>query len=234
MRLPIAKSLFITLCLLGGIQQLHAQASCENPLEYLALTEGNILINKEIEGETEGQAATAVLQNTIALEFNKIREWESKYSEYTQSVSGYASALNAATHIYDDALRIMIYLGKLGKAMSDNPQGIVATMSMNNLYVETVTELISCFTLIQNAVSQGGKENMLTGAERSQTLWAINDKMDSFSKKLQKLYLSIRYYQMMDVWQTYSAGMIERTNGNAARTAHERWNRAARTVRYHY
>jgi len=231
MRLPIVKSLLVSLLVMGSIQQLHAQASCENPLEYLALTEGNILINKEIEGETQGQAETAVLQNTIAMEFNKIREWESKYSQYTQTVSGYASALNAATHIYDDALRIMIYLGKLGRSMSDNPQGIVATMSMNNLYVETATELISCFTLIQDAVSKGGKKNMLTGAERSQTLWAINDKMDSFSKKLQKLYLSIRYYQMMDVWHTYSAGMIERTNGSTARTARERWTRAARTVR---
>lgn len=33
------------------------------------------------------------------------------------------------------------------KAISDNPQGIVAAMSMNNLYIETATELVTVFSL---------------------------------------------------------------------------------------
>lgn len=44
-------------------------------------------------------------------------------------------------------------------------------MSMNNLYVETATELVSVFNLLNNAVAKGGTENMLTGADRSKTLW---------------------------------------------------------------
>lgn len=69
---------------------------------------------------------------------------------------------------------------------------------MNNLYMETATELVSVFTLLKDAVAKGGKENMLTGAERSKTLWALNDKLSAFSKKLHRLYLSIRYYTMTD------------------------------------
>ena len=38
----------------------------------------------------EGQTKTAVLQNTIAAEFNRIHEWERKYSDYLQTVEGYA------------------------------------------------------------------------------------------------------------------------------------------------
>lgn len=73
---------------------------------------------------------------------------------------------------------------------------------------------------------------MLTGAERSETLWAINDKLEAFNKKVHQLYLSIRYYTMLDVWYNLSAGMIERFPGTIALQAHERWRRAARSVTY--
>jgi hypothetical protein len=69
---------------------------------------------------------------------------------------------------------------------------------------------------------------MLTGAERSQTLWALSDKLDSFSKKLHKLYLSIKYYTMTDVWNSVTAGMLDRDNATIAHEAHKRWIRAAR------
>lgn len=122
-------------------------------------------------------------------------------------------------------------LGKLAKAVRDNPQGIVAGMSMNNLYIETATELVSVFTLLNDAVAKGGTENMLTGAERSKTLWALNDKLSAFSRKLHLLYLSVRYYTLNDVWNSVTAGMIERNNGEVARTAMSRWRRAAAMTR---
>ena len=79
-------------------------------------------------------------------------------------------------------MRIFLTLGKLGKAVKDNPQGIIAGMSMNNLYIETATELVSVFSLLNDAVAKGGTENMLTGAERSKTLWALNDKLSAFRR----------------------------------------------------
>ena len=90
------------------------------------------------------------------------------------------------------------------------------------------TELVSVFTLLKDAVAKGGKENMLTGAERSKTLWALNDKLSAFSKKLHRLYLSIRYYTMTDVWNGVTAGMIDRSNGEIATQALSRWRRAGR------
>lgn len=208
-----------------------AQLSCENPLEYAALAEGNILINEQISNQIRGQTETAVLENVIAAEFRKIHEWESKYSSYTQTVSGYASSLNAATHIYDDALRILLSLGDLRRSAAENPQGVAATMALNTLYIETATEFVSCFTLIRDAVAKGGRQNMLTGAERSQILWDINDKLKVLSDKLQKLSLCIRYYNMADVWKAYSAGMIERNNAVMAGESYDRWIRAARVIR---
>ncbi len=222
----------IMLFCLAAISSLHvkAQLTASNPLEWMALAEGNELINGEIEKQIKGQTQTALLQNTIAAEFNQIHKWEKKYNSYLKTVSGYASSLKACTHLYNDGVRIFITLGRLRKAITNNPQGIIATISMNNLYVETATELVSVFTLLNDAVAKGGTENMLTGADRSKALWALNDRLSVFSKKLHRLYLSIRYYNMTDVWNNVTAGMLDRDNADAARMAMERWRRAAQVV----
>ena len=209
----------------------HAQVASSNPLEYVALAEGNELINGQIKNQIEDQQKTAFLQNTIAAEFSQIHKWEKKYNSYLKTASGYASTLKACTSLYDDGVRIFINLCNLKKAIASNPQGIVATASMNNLYIETATELVSVFTLLNDAVAKGGTENMLTGAERSKTLWALNDQLAAFSRKLHLLYLSLRYYTLNDVWNNITAGMIDRSNGEVARLAMSRWRRAAAIAR---
>ena len=208
-------------------QLAQAQIAASNPLEWVALAEGNELINGQIDKQIKGQTQTAVLQNSIAAEFNRIHQWEKEYNNYLKTASGFASSLKACTHLYNDGVRIFLTLGKLGKAIKNNPQGIIASMSMNNLYIETATELVSVFTLLNDAVEKGGTENMLTGAERSKTLWALNDKLSAFSRKLHLLYLSIRYYTLNDVWNNVTAGMLDRDNGEVARLAMTRWRRAA-------
>lgn len=235
MRLRITNQhiIAVLVALLAGLlpQAAKAQIAASNPLEWMALAEGNEVINGQIEKQIEGQTQTALLQNSIAAEFNHIHKWEKQYNSYLKTASGYASSLKACTHLYNDGVRIFITLGKLGKAIRNNPQGIIAGMSMNNLYIETATELVSVFTLLNEAVAKGGNENMLTGAERSKTLWALNDKLSAFSRKLHLLYLSIRYYTLNDLWNNVTAGMLDRNNGEAARMAMSRWRRAAALVR---
>ena len=208
----------------------NAQIASSNPLEYVALAEGNELINGQIKSQIEDQQKTALLQNTIAAEFTQIHKWEKKYNSYLKTVDGYASTLKACSSLYDDGVRIFINLCHLRKAIADNPQGVVATMSMNNLYIETATELVTVYTTLRDAIAKGGSENMLTGAERSKTLWALNDRLDAFNKKLNRLCLSIRYYTMTDVWNSVTAGMLDRTNGEVAQEAHRRWIRCARAA----
>jgi hypothetical protein len=229
MKLPIAKILTMFLIAFATIDA-HAQVVVSNPLEWLALAEGNEQLNDVIQSQITGETKTAALQNTIAAEFTQIHEWEKKYTSYLQTASGFASSLKASATLFEDGVRIFITLGKLKNAISSNPQGIVATMSMNNLYIETATELISVYSLLRDAIATGGKENMLTGAERSQTLWQLSDKLGSFSKKLHRLYLSIKYYTMTDVWNSISAGMIDRDNGQIAKDALKRWRRSARLM----
>lgn len=227
MKLPTV-SILLTLLLFCG--KSYAQIASSNPLEYVALAEGNELINGQIKDQITDQQKTALFQNTIAAEFDQIHRWEQKYNSYLKTVDGYASTLKACTHLYDDGVRIFITLCKLKSAIGSNPQGIVATMSMNNLYNETATELVTVYTTLKDAVAKGGKENMLTGAERSKILWELNDRLASFSKKLNRLYLSIRFYTMTDVWNNVTAGMIDRTNAEVAHEAYGRWRRAARVA----
>ena len=232
MKSPIAiKSILVAILTLSPVcKEAKAQYVLTNPGEYIALAEGNDLLNTAIKDEAENQMKTAMLQNTIAAEFTKIKEWEKKYSSYLQTAEGYASSLKAATTIYNDGVRIFITMGKLRKAIANNPEGPIATISMNNLYIETATELVSVFTLLKEAVAKGGKENMLTGAERSQTMWLLSDKLHGLSQRFQRLYLSIRYYTMTDVWQRASAGIIDHSYAELASQSMSRWRRAAKVV----
>lgn len=209
-------------------KMVHAQIVSANPLEYVALAEGNEVIYAEIDKQIKGQTQTALLQNTIAAEFTQMHKWQKEYNSYLKTASGYASSLKACTHLYNDGVRIFLTLCRMQKAVKNNPQGIVASIPMNNLYIETATELISVFTLLKDAVAKGGEENMLTGAERSKTLWALNDKLAAFNLKLNQLYLSLRCYTFADLWCDVTAGMLDRSNGEVARMAMNRWRRAAK------
>ena len=229
MKSPTIKIQILSLCLLLTYTA-KAQIVTTNPLEYAALAEGNELILGKVKDQIDGQKKTALLQNTIAAEFEQMRQWEKKYNSYLKTASGFASSIKACTHLYNNGVKIFITLGKLKNAVSDNPQGIVASMNMNNLYIETATELVTVFSLLRDAVAKGGKDNMLTGAERSQILWALNDQFSAFQKKLNLLYLSIRTYTMTDVWNNATAGMLDRNNGEIAQIAMQRWRRAA-TIR---
>ena len=147
-------------------QLAQAQIAASNPLEWVALAEGNELINSQIDKQIKGQTQTAVLQNSIAAEFNRIHQWEKEYNSYLKTASGYASSLKACTHLYNDGVRIFLTLGKLGKAIKDNPQGIIAGMSMNNLYIEDPVGFERQAVLFQPETAPALPEHTVLYAER--------------------------------------------------------------------
>ena len=221
-------ALVLPVLMMMGSGEARAQIVVANPLEWAVLVEGNELIDGQIKNEIEGQTQTAVLQGTISAEFTQIKKWEQKYNAYLKTVDGYASSLKAASHLYNDGVRLFINLCDIRKAVAANPQGIAATLSMNNLYAETATELVTVYTTLRDAIAAGGEGNMLTGAERSRTLWMIEDSLKAFNRKLSLLSLSLRYYTVSDVWYNATEGIVGRTNGEIARQAQSRWTRASR------
>lgn len=227
MRSPICKAAAI-LVLMLATTSLKAQTFSTNPGEYMALQGGNELINSQVNSQISAQQKTAESQQAISAAFTHMHRWEDSYNRYLKSTEGFATALMAATHIWDDGMRIFISLGRIRQAVANNPQGVVATVEMNDLYMETLTELVGVYDCIEQAVKRGGKENMLTGSERSKTLWTLQDRLQSFSNKLHRLYLSLRHYNLTDMWNHATAGMIHRDNGTVALQSLDSWKRSAR------
>ena len=70
--------------------------------------------------------------------------------------------------------------------------------------------------------------NMLTGAERTQLLWELNDGLRVLNRKLRALAVSIAYYNRNDVWNHATAGMLDKSHADIAKDAKGRWRRAAK------
>ena len=187
-----------------------------NPLQYAAIAEGTSLLNSTINSQTKGMQKTAAFQGTIAAEFTKMKQWEGKYNAYLKTARGYADGVQTLQHLYE-----------IQRAINANPVGIGATLAMNDLYLETATEFIKTYRLLKVSVAKGGTDNMLTGAERTEMLWELSDELARLNAKLRTLAISIAYHNLTDVWNQYTAGMVDKSHAEIASEAYERWRRAS-------
>ena len=224
----IIKLLFLIVGMAISTTNAVAQATQSNPLQYVEIETGQKKISDQIKKQTKAQEKTGLLQATIAGEFTKIKQWEGKYNSYLKTAKGYAEAIKAGTTLYAEGVEVLRHIHEIRKAVTANPQGIGASVAMNNIYIETAAELIYTYRILKVSVALGTGENMLTGAERTELLWHLNDALDMLNKKLRGLALSIAFYNLSDVWKSATAGMIERTHGQIASDAIDRWKRAQR------
>ena len=197
-----------------------------NGSQIAAIRGGGEKINKAISKQTTSQTKTDLLAGAIGTEFLFIKGWEGKYNSYLKTTQGYAQGLKGAATLYAEGVTTLRHLYEIAKAIKNNPQGVMATVSMNNLYAETAAELIKVYNVLKYTIAEGTQTNMLTGAERTELLWEIKDSMQDFNRKLRQLALSIAYYNMTDVWNKATAGMVDRNHGEIARQAYKRWVRA--------
>ena len=234
MRLPTACRIFTVIVGCAFSLSVRAQLEENNGTQIAAIAGGGELINKAISKQTTSQTKTDLLAGAIGTEFLYIKGWEGKYNSYLKTTQGYAEGLKGAATLYAEGVTTLRHLYEIAKAIKNNPQGVMATVSMNNLYAETAAELIKVYNVLKYTIAEGTQTNMLTGAERTELLWEINDSLQDFNRKLRQLALSIAYYNMTDVWNKATAGMVDRNHGEIARQAYKRWVRAQTTYRnYH-
>ena len=234
MRLPTACRIFTVIVGCAFSLSVMAQLEENNGTQIAAIAGGGELINKAISKQTTSQTKTDLLAGEIGTEFLYIKGWEGKYNSYLKTTQGYAEGLKGTAMLYAEGVTTLRHLYEIAKAIKNNPQGVMATVSMNNLYADAAAELIKVYNVLKYTISVGGKTNMLTGAERTELLWEINDSMQDFNRKLRQLALSIAYYNMTDVWNKATAGMVDRNHGEIARQAYKRWVKAQTTYRnYH-
>ena len=216
-----------TLVLAGISVSTFAQVGESNPSQYVAIAEGQTLVNNAVNSQTKGMQKTAALQGSMAAEFTMMKKWEQKYNSYLKTVRGYADALKAGTSLYADGVETLRHLYEIRKAINANPTGIGATLAMNDLYLETTTEFIKTYRLLKVSIAKGGTDNMLTGAERTEMLWQLNDELARLNAKLRTLAISIAYHNFTDVWNQYTAGMVDKNHADIAHDAYDRWRRAS-------
>ena len=204
-----------------------AQVGESNPSQYVAIAEGQTLVNNAVNSQTKGMQKTAALQGSMAAEFTMMKKWEQKYNSYLKTARGYADALKAGTSLYADGVETLRHLYEIRKAINANPTGIGATLAMNDLYLETTTEFIKTYRLLKVSIAKGGTDNMLTGAERTEMLWQLNDELARLNAKLRTLAISIAYHNFTDVWNQYTAGMVDKSHADIAHDAYDRWRRAS-------
>ncbi len=197
-----------------------------NPLQYAAIETGNNRINKSIDAQSSAMEKTSKKQGIIGTEFLQMKSWEAKYNAYLKDARGYAEALKAGCNLYAEGVAMLRNLYDIKIASAANPQGIAATLPMNNLYMEAASVVVNTYNSLKKSIAQGGGLNMMTGAERTALLWKLNNGLDDLNRKLRQIALSICFYNLMDVWNKATAGMITLNRGKIANDAFDRWKRA--------
>lgn len=228
MRLQIGKMrvIYFIFFILFSIGVRGQGATSSNPLEYAAIGNGESLIDNEIKKQTRIRDSLSVLHGTMLIQETKMKQWEQKYSDYLKTAQGYASAIHAGTTLYAAGMETLAALWEIKTACKINPQGIAASVSMNNLYMETATELIKTYGILTKTIAVDDKKNMLNGKERTQLLWQLNSELAQLNKKFRALALSISLFTFEDVWNRAIAGKIGKSNKELAKEAHNRMNRA--------
>ena len=229
-RILIHTAITAVILLTGSSRALCQSYSMSNPTQHAAIELGNDSINSMVSNQSTKIQKTSILQGAIGAEFLQMKSWEAKYNAYLKDSRGFAEALKAGSHLYSEGVAMLMNLNSLRKAITANPEGIAATMSMNTLYVEAYTAASAVYDTLDKTIDKGGKWNMLKGSERTALLWTLTESLANFNRKLRSLALSIAFYNLMDVWNKVTAGMLDIDRGRIANDAFDRWRRAQKAA----
>lgn len=205
-----------------------------NPGQYLAIKKGEDSILSKITAQTNYRKKEAGIQAELSGTTAKIRNWEQQYNAYLKEAPGYAQRTVACCQLYLEGVQTLNALWEVSAAKKINPQGVFATMSMNNLYMETAIQFIKTFRSLKKVFAKGTDKNMLNGAERTQLIWNLERELEQLNSKLRRLAVSISVFSFEDVWNRAIAGKIDKSNGMLALEARNRMRRAATSVARYY
>ena len=209
-------------------------ATTSNPGEYLAIKKGEDNILNEISAQTNYRKKEAGIQAELSETTTKIKNWEQQYNKYLKTTEGFADGIAAACQLYLEGVQTLNALWEVSAAKKINPQGVFATMSMNNLYMETAIQFIKTYRSLKKVCKKGDNGNMLNSAERTQLIWNLERELEQLNSKLRRLAVSISVFSFEDVWNRAIAGKIDKSNGMLALEARNRMRRAATSVARYY
>ena len=136
-------------------------ATTSNPGQYLAIKKGEDNILSKITAQTNYRKKEAGIQAELSGTTAKIRNWEQQYNAYLKEASGYAKRTVACCQLYLEGVQTLNALWEVSAAKKINPQGVFATMSMNNLYMETAMQLIKTYRSLKKVCAERCRKNII-------------------------------------------------------------------------
>lgn len=211
---------------------VHPQSATHfYPLQHTIIAVHGNEINSERSKNTGKMAAINAELHPIAQMTTKLEKWQAEYNYYLKDTTGIVSALRSAPILYTQGAVLLQNLYSLQKAVTRHPEGLAASVPMNNLYMETGALVVRCYSTLKKVITKGGPDNMLTGAERAELLWSLAGEMHELNDKIRKTSISIAYYELTDVWHRAVQGMYEKDHTQIANESLERWKRAYKASR---
>lgn len=229
-----AVMLCFAILLFSAVCRAQIGATTSNPGQYLAIKKGEDNILNKISAQTNYRKKEAGIQAELSATTAKIKNWEQQYNKYLKTTKGFADRIAADCQLYLEGVQTLNALWEVSAAKKINPQGVFATMSMNNLYMETAIQFIKTYRSLKKVCKKGGDGNMLNGAERTQLIWNLERELEQLNSKLRRLAVSISVFSFEDVWNRAIAGKIDKSNGMLALEARNRMRRAATSVAKYY
>lgn len=229
-----AVMLCFAIVLFTAVCRAQIGATTSNPGQYLAIKKGEDNILNKISAQTNYRKKEARIQAELSATTAKIKNWEQQYNKYLKTTKGFADRIAADCQLYLEGVQTLNALWEVSAAKKINPQGVFATMSMNNLYMETAIQFIKTYRSLKKVCKKGGDGNMLNGAERTQLIWNLERELEQLNSKLRRLAVSISVFSFEDVWNRAIAGKIDKSNGMLALEARNRMRRAATSVAKYY
>jgi len=148
------RRLFLVVAFLAAASQtVTAALTTTDPLLTLAVANGTALVNNKVSNETDKMTEIGLLQNSIGIQFNAIKTWEDKYNSYLKTANGYAEALKAGTTLYTDAMVTIRTIRDIIRAVERNPEGLAANLVMSDIYLETATEFVKTFRILEYSIT---------------------------------------------------------------------------------
>lgn len=206
-----------------------ATASYPDQWAIIAGEGGNVA--SQAAENTVKMGAIVAEQHIAAQMLTQLEKWNAEYNAYLKDPAGLAGSMRVGSTLYTQGAILLENIFLLKKAIAENPEGIAASVPMNNLYMETATTAVKCYKTLKQAISKGGSDNMLNGAERVELLWQLAADMHELNKKVRKTAISIAYYRLQDVWYKATEGMISYDHNDIARRCLDDWKNAYRASR---
>ena len=129
----------------SAAQSIFASYPDQHPI--IAIDGGKVI--SETGKNTARMGGIIVEQHVAAQMLTVLDRWNQEYNDYLKDPSGLASNIKLTNTLYLQGAELMRNIFQLKKAIKANPEGIAATVPMNNLYMETAALIIKCYRTLK-------------------------------------------------------------------------------------